>query len=401
MKKWMYGLALAVALVCGGCSNSGEAPVVQEEERTEQGVSAAKDANDPLAAEWSEAPVMVQAVKNAGVDLEDEGLVLAREGGLVFEEWDQELLKQIRTMGGEDVIVPQHVGHDLDDACYGIDRAGTCWVEWPGPPDAQDGNWYLYVQADGEEPLLLDEGVYDGARYNLRGNGVVMDAFEGNVIWTKPDGDYFVKLYRAETGETVTLDRFANAGAQVAIGADDAVWVKRDADQLLYLMHCDLKSGEVTPLEQLEEGADNPVLCGRFVVMHKDSSRDLWVYDLSQQAWTLHIGDDLPVFGNGAALDVPFVLDDRRIALVADTKMAPFQLVVVDLAQGKAYPVETNPYTPFYYFPLGAKEDTLADVDEAVSRIQPVFDGDENMVMLLRLTDDGVQKSVQPYQFLW
>lgn len=392
MKKWTAGMVLVLVtmLVCAGCGNESEMAAPADEKQ-----------NDPLAVAWVEDPVMVQLVENAGVEFATEEITLAREGGTVFEDWNEGVLTQIQTMGGESVISPQHLGHDIGDDCYGIDATGTCWVEWPGPPDAQDGSWYLYVRPDGEDPLLLDEGVYYYDRKSLRGNGVVMDYAAGNVIWIKPNGDYCVRLYRAATGDTLELDQFANAGAQVAIGAEDAVWVKRDADQQLYLMHCDLEGGEVTQLEQLEDGADNPVICGRFVVMHKNSGRDLWVYDLEQRAWTLHIGSNLPVFEGGAALDVPFVLDDRRIALVADTMLAPYPLAVVDLVAGTAQPLEVAPYTPLYYFPSGAKEETLADIDYAVNRIQPVTDDNTNEMMILRMTDDGVQKSAQPAEFFW
>lgn len=402
MKKWTscMVLACALALACTGCGGDGETAGPYSVEWTEPGASQAQHAHDALAVEWMDEPVMVQAVDAEGIGINMEKMVLAREGGLVFELWDSGVMNAIQNVDGENVIAPQHRGHDIGDNSYGIDAAGTCWMEWPSPPDAQDGNWYLYIQPDGEAPVLLDEGTYDYNRKSLRGNGVVMDYAAGNVIWTKPDGDYFVKLYRAATGETLTLDRFPNTAAQVAIGEKDAVWIKRAADQMLYLMHCDLESGAVTQLEQLEDGADNPVICGRFVVMHKNSGRDLWVYDLAQRAWTLHIGSDLPVFEGGAALDVPFVLDDRRIALTSDTMMAPFQMAVVDLASGKAYPVETEPFAPLCYFPASAKEKTLADVDDAVSRIQPTLDG-ENQMMFLRLTEEGVQKSVQSCRFLW
>ena len=228
MKKWTAGMVLVLVtmLVCAGCGNESEMAAPADEKQ-----------NDPLAVAWVEDPVMVQLVENAGVEFATEEITLAREGGTVFEDWNEGVLTQIQTMGGESVISPQHLGHDIGDDCYGIDATGTCWVEWPGPPDAQDGSWYLYVRPDGEDPLLLDEGVYYYDRKSLRGNGVVMDYAAGNVIWIKPNGDYCVRLYRAATGDTLELDQFANAGAQVAIGAEDAVWVKRDADQQLYLMH--------------------------------------------------------------------------------------------------------------------------------------------------------------------
>lgn len=81
--------------------------------------------------------------------------------------------------------------------------------------------------------------------------------------------------------------------------------------------------------------------------------------------------------------------------------LAPYQLAVVDLVGGSAQPLEVAPYTPLYYFPSGAKEETLADIDYAVSRIQPVTDDNTNEMMILRMTDDGVQKSAQPAEFLW
>lgn len=396
MKKWMCCMTLvfAAALCLAGCSDADEVS------QTPQPVQDAA-AKDPLVVTWSDEPMMVRAVETDAVTLTDEDRMLAREGGMDFENWAGDMLTQIQTMSGENVITPQHLGHDLGEDCYGIDESGTCWVEWPSPPDAQDGNWYLYVQPEGEDPVLLDEGAYYYDRKSLRGNGVVMDYENGNVVWIKPNGDYFVRLYCAETGDTLELDQFANAGAQVAIGEKDAVWVKRDAAQQLCLMHCDLESGAVTQLEVLEDGADNPVICGRYVVMHKNSGRDLWVYDLEQRAWTLHIGGDLSVFGTYTGLDVPFVLDDRHIALVSDTMMTPYQLAVVDLAAGTAYPVETAPYTPLCYFPAGAKEETLADVEGAVSRIQPVDADGTTVMMLLQMTDEGVEKTAQTYRFLW
>ena len=245
MKKWMCCMTLvfAAALCLAGCSDADEVS------QTPQPVQDAA-AKDPLVVTWSDEPMMVRAVETDAVTLTDEDRMLAREGGMDFENWAGDMLTQIQTMSGENVITPQHLGHDLGEDCYGIDESGTCWVEWPSPPDAQDGNWYLYVQPEGEDPVLLDEGAYYYDRKSLRGNGVVMDYENGNVVWIKPNGDYFVRLYCAETGDTLELDQFANAGAQVAIGEKDAVWVKRDAAQQLCLMHCDLESGAVTQLAQ-------------------------------------------------------------------------------------------------------------------------------------------------------
>ena len=92
MKKWTAGMVLVLVtmLVCAGCGNESEMAAPADEKQ-----------NDPLAVAWVEDPVMVQLVENAGVEFATEEITLAREGGTVFEDWNEGVLTQIQTMGGE------------------------------------------------------------------------------------------------------------------------------------------------------------------------------------------------------------------------------------------------------------------------------------------------------------
>ena len=108
--------------------------------------------------------LMAQTIINSGMPLQHESWKMAREGGMMYiERWPQGSFSAVTRIGSarDAVITPQHTGHDLDAESYFIDEEFLCWLEWPGIPDAQDENWYVYLQKrDGSAPQLLDEGPY-------------------------------------------------------------------------------------------------------------------------------------------------------------------------------------------------------------------------------------------------
>lgn len=209
MKKRGFALALilAAALCLAGCAS---------EEVTQNEVVDVSNATPDEASESGAPPMMVQTIINSGMPLQHESWKMAREGGMTYiERWPQGSFSAITRIGSarDVVITPQHTVHDLDAESYFIDEEFLCWLEWPGIPDAQDENWYVYLQKrDGSAPQLLDEGPYSYKRGSVRGNWLMLDYEDGNVIWVKPYGDFQIKLYRSATGETTELDRSQNMG---------------------------------------------------------------------------------------------------------------------------------------------------------------------------------------------
>lgn len=375
IRRLCAALVLA-AVLCAGC---GPAP---------QAESSAPLQNDPLLATWSDEPVMVQLAEDDARRIVDEDETLARSGGLLLEHWGQGVLNVVTSPSAGEVIVPQHRGHRLAAENYHIDAAGTAWVEWPAPPAASDDQWYIYTQPTGGAVTLLDQGTYNYKRDGMEGGALSMAASGGNVLWASQDG---VQLYRADSGETTVLD--AATAAEVALGDTDAVWLRQDN----MLMHADLASGAVSELATLEEGAGTLAICGRKLILHKDASDDLWVYDLAEGDWSLHI-ESQP----GIALTEPTVLDDEHIALIRESATAPYQLMVASLATGEVQPVESAPYTPLYVLPTVAGDDALEDVDYAASRLQPIDPESGTAIALVRQQQNGrVENIIVPMTFIW
>lgn len=382
------------ALALAGCANDAEAPAVQQEER----------------AAGTAEPVMVQTIINSGISLEDESWKMAREGGEVFvERWSNGVLSQIAHFSREPLITPPHLGHDLDAENYAIDADYLCWLEWPAPPDAQDGNWYIYLQPrDGGEAHLLDEGVYSYERQSVRSNWLSLDYEAGNVIWVKPDGDFQIKLYRAATGETTELDRSSQMGSQVAVGKEDAVWTKTAEDNAVTVMHCDLTTGEVSQLAYLKEEQEwmtDPVICGHYLLMIHTWEEAVCVYDLDSGEWTARIDVAPPAFADyGLGLmGRPIVLDDEHVALTLQATAQPYQLPLLDLASGTVYLAEFEPYTPLYMVPEDVDAQTLEALgSRAICDIQPVsYEAGTNAVEELYLTEDGIERTVLSVDIHW
>lgn len=400
MKKWMCCMTLvfAAALCLAGCGNEAQNPGMD-----------VSDAVPDTESEPTTPSVIARPIINGLLTLKSESWKMACEGGHTYiERWPQGAFAAVSRIGNaqDPVIAPQHSGHDLDSASYAIDADYLCWLEWPGPPDAQDENWYLYLQKrDGGTPLLLDEGPYSYERGNVRGNWLSLDYEDGNVIWVKPYGDFQVKLYQSATGETTELDRSPRMGTQVAIGAEDAVWTKMDENYQVLLMHCDLASGAVTQLAQLEEGIQNPVICGHYLILHQAAGNELMVYYFDREEWTIQLGSHPLAFEKGYMFDRPVCVDDTHIALIAQQPVAPYQLSLLDLETGKVYRAESAPYTPLYVVPEDVDVETLETLDGvAVCRIQPADEdyGGTNAMMQLRLMEDGsILRMVQLYDFLW
>lgn len=401
-KRLQVGFVLLMLLICtGGCAGEEEevASVMPELQQ--------ELTDDPSLPPWVEItddPLMAQPVINSVVGLE-EGRVLAREGGLLVEIWDGNLLSSVSQMGGEAVIAPQHRGHTIDATNYGVDENYACWIEVPRIPDAQTMDWYLYLQPrDGGDAVLLDEGAYDDARTREIGIGSYLDYESGRAIWLKPQGDgsYQVKLYRAESGETTVLDTFSMIGGQVAIGDNDAVWCRKTDDySSVIVMHCDLTSGEVTQLGQIGEGMEDPLICGRYLVMIDVQGYTLWVYDLEQKRWTNRI-DNTQVTEKAVALGKPMVLDDTHVGVMAYGSGELYQLRVIDLEQGMVYLAETAPYTPLYFQSVDADDASLTEVEYAISRIQPFSEAySTNFAMRRQMNDDEIESVIQMLAFHW
>ena len=142
-------------------------------------------------------PVMAQTIINSGMPLQHESWKMAREGGMTYiERWPQGSFSAITRIGSarDVVITPQHTGHDLDAESYFIDD-----------DYAQDENWYVYLQKrDGSAPQLLDEGPYSYKRGSVRGNWLMLDYEDGNVIWGTDKNAKKKKKLKA--GDTICLN---------------------------------------------------------------------------------------------------------------------------------------------------------------------------------------------------
>lgn len=380
--------------------------------------AASKNAQQPAEADV----VIAQPVINGGVGLEEEQK-MAREGGALVENWNLGFLSDVALFNGQSVISPQHVGHDLDAANYGIDDEYVCWLEWPGPPDAQTSTWYIYLQPrNGGEAVLLDEGPYGEYTASISrseaGQGLCLDYEAGNAIWVRPmeSGGFQVKLYRSATGETTVLDEFSQMGAQVAIGEEDAIWRRYDDENHLLLMHCDLNTGTMTQLAVWTEDSEwmeQPLICGHYLVMFKGWGNELHVYDFDQGTWTWTIRGQTEAEGQTTLLnllDKPVALDATHIALVGvptDGQEA-YPLAVADLQNQKVYTVETAPYTPLYYSSGEPNEEQLKELGEKdeyiVTRIQPQYTQAGSpyiYVMMKRWAKDAIYTTVHPLVFHW
>ncbi len=405
MKKRGCALALILtaALCLAGCAS---------EEVAQNDVVDVSNATPDEASESGAPPVMVQTIINSGMPLQHESWKMAREGGMTYiERWPQGSFSAITRIGSarDVVITPQHTGHDLDAESYFIDEEFLCWLEWPGIPDAQDENWYVYLQKrDGSAPQLLDEGPYSDKRGSVRGNWLMLDYEDGNVIWVKPYGDFQIKLYRSATGETTELDRSQNMGTQVAIGENDAVWTKTGEHNYVTLMHCDLATGTVSELAHWkteQEKMTDPVICGHYLLMIASWGGELCVYDLETNEWTTRVDVAPPAFDDyGMGLmGRPIVLDDEHVALSLESPAHPYQLPVLDLESGTVYRAESEPYTPLYVVTEDVDEETLEELGgSAICDIQPVArEYETNAVYKLLLTDNGIERMVQVVQFHW